>query len=144
MNQIEQLQNEDGRYKIKRLSDYKIQLTYKVPIFAIINERHSIKVIDLVEVKVRYEIKKDELRHHNELPVYHMIKFKERFMQQFSQKWKIKKTKILFQRKSGTISTGDHLISGLYTGFIFDDIPWYRDYQITKILADEVNTDQTF
>lgn len=144
MRQIEQLQNEDGRYKIKRLSDYQIQLTFKIPIFAVVDQKYSIKIIDLVEVKVRYGIKKEEIRKSNELPVYHMIKFKERFVQQLSQKWNIKMQHILFQRKSGIISTGEYLISGLYTGFIFDDDSWYRDYQITKILADEVNTDQTF
>jgi len=132
---IEELKNEDGRYKIKRLSDYKIQLEYKVPIFA--THEDSVRVIDTIKVKVRYKIDINERRHSNELPTYYLIPFKDRFMQILSQNWKIKKKFISLQRKSGLHVIDNHLIYGLYCGFIFDDKSWTRDYLINKILEND-------
>jgi hypothetical protein len=132
---IEELKNEDGRYKIKRLSDYKIQLEYKVPIFA--THEDSVRVIDTIKVKVRYKIDINERRHSNELPTYYLIPFKDRFMQILSQNWKIKKKFISLQKKSGLHVIDNHLIYGLYCGFIFDDKSWSRDYLINKILENE-------
>ena len=61
MNQIiEELKNEDGRYKIRRLSDYKLQLEYKVPIFA--THVDSVRVIDTINIKVRYKIFKSKIK----------------------------------------------------------------------------------
>jgi hypothetical protein len=132
---IEELKNEDGRYKIRRLSDYKIQLEYKVPIFA--THEDSVRVIDTINLKVRYKIDLDERRHSNELPTYYLIPFKDRFMQILSQNWKIKKKFISLQRKGGLHVIDNHLIYGLYCGFIFDDKSWSRDYLINKILENE-------
>jgi len=132
---IEELKNEDGRYKIRKLSDYKIQLEYKVPIFAA--HEDSVRVIDTIKVKVRYKIDINERRHSNELPTYYLIPFKDRFMQILSQNWKIKKKFISLQRKSGLHVIDNHLIYGLYCGFIFDDKSWSRDYLINKILENE-------
>jgi hypothetical protein len=138
---IEELKNEDGRYKIRRLSDYKIQLEYKVPIFAAcdtgLTHEDSIRVIDTIRIKVRYRIDPDERRHSNELPTYHLIPFKDRFLQILSQNWKIKKKFIFLQRKSGLHTIDGYLISGLYCGFIFNDKSWTRDYLINKILENE-------
>ena len=135
---IEELKNEDGRYRVRKLSDYKIQLDYKVPIFGA--HEGSIGVIDTIRVKVRYRIDKDERRHSNELPTYYLIPFKDRFMQILSQNWKIKKKFIHLQRKSGLHTVDGYLISGLYCGFIFDDKSWTRDYLISKILENETGS----
>ena len=135
---IEELKNEDGRYRVGKLSDYKIQLDYKVPIFAA--HEDSVRVIDTIRVKVRYGIDKDERRHSNELPTYYLIPFKDRFIQILSQSWKIKKKFIHLQRKSGLNTIDGYLISGLYCGFIFDDKSWTRDYLISKILENETGS----
>jgi hypothetical protein len=132
---IEKLKNEDGRFKIRKLSDYKIQLEYKVPIFA--THEDSVRVIDTINVKVRYKIDINERRHSNELPTYYLIPFKDRFMQILSQNWKIKKKFISLQRKDELHVIDNHLIYGLYCGFIFDDKSWSRDYLINKILENE-------
>ncbi len=135
MNQIiEELKNEDGRYKIRKLSDLKIQINYKVPIFATNDD--SVTVIDTIKIKVRYKINLDDRRHSNELPTYHLIPFKDRFMQILSQNWKIKKKFIHLQRKSGLHIIDGYQISGLYCGFIFDDKSWSRNYLLNKILED--------
>jgi hypothetical protein len=132
---IEELKNEDGRYKIRRLSDYKLQLEYKVPIFA--THEDSVRVIDTINVKVRYKIDLDERRHLNESPTYYLIPFKDRFIQNLSQNWKVKKKFISLQRKSGFHLIDNHIIYGLYCGFIFTDKSWSRDYLINKILENE-------
>jgi hypothetical protein len=142
---IEELKNEDGRYKVKQLSDYKIQIEYKIPIFAVQEEnidtnRSSIKVIDTITVKVRYKIDLNERRHSNELPTYYLIPFKDRFIQIVSQNWKIKKKFISLQRKSGLHKVDGYLIYGLYCGFIFNDKSWVRDYTINKILENETGS----
>jgi hypothetical protein len=135
---IEELKNEDGRYRVRKLSDCKIQLDYKVPIFAA--HEDSVRVIDTIRVKVRYRIDPDERRHSNELPTYHLIPFKDRFIQILSQSWKIKKKFIHLQRYSGLNTIDGYLISGLYSGFIFDDKSWTRDYLISKILENETGS----
>ena len=140
MNQIiEELKNEDGRYKVRKLSDVKIQINYKVPIFATHDD--SVTVIDTIKVKVRYKINLDDRRHSNELPTYYLIPFKDRFMQILSQNWKIKKKSIHLQRKSGLHIIDGYQISGLYCGFIFDDKSWSRDYLLNKILEDATSSD---
>ena len=55
---IEELKNEDGRYRVRKLSDYKIQLDYKVPIFAA--HEDSVRVIGTIRIKVRYRIDPDD------------------------------------------------------------------------------------
>jgi len=132
---IEELKNEDGRFRIRKLSDYKIQIDYKVPIFAA--HEGSIRIIDTLRIKVRYRIDPDERRHSNELPTYYLIPFKDRFLQILSQNWKIKKKFISLQRRGGLLTIDGYLISGLYSGFIFDDKSWSRDYLISKILENE-------
>lgn len=132
---IEELKSEDGRYKVKKLSDFKIQLEYKIPVFGA--QEGSIRLIDTLNVKVRYQIDKNQRRHQNELPIYYLIPFKDKFMQIVSQNWKIKKKSIHLQRKGGMMSIDGHLIYGLYTGFIFDDKSWTRDYFLNKILNEK-------
>jgi hypothetical protein len=140
MNQIiEELKNEDGRYKVRKLSDFKIQLEYKVPIFAPTNsdEGPAIRIIDTIKVKIRYKMDPNEIRHSNELPVYHIIPFKDRLLQILSQNWKIKKKFIILQRRGGLHKIDGYMISGMFCGFIFDDISWTRDYFLNKILNEK-------
>ena len=135
MNQIiEELKNEDGRYKVRKLSDLKIQINYKIPIFATFDD--SVRLIDTIKIKVRYKINLDDRRHSNELPTYYLIPFKDRFMQILSQNWKIKKKSIILQKKSGLHIIDGYQISVLYCGFIFDDKSWSRNYLLNKILED--------
>ena len=93
-----------------------------------------------MKVKFRYKIDPNEIRHHNELPSYHIIPFKDRFLQILSQNWKIKKKHISLQRKSGTHIIDGYLISGMFCGFIFNDKSLTRDYLISKILENETGS----
>jgi hypothetical protein len=129
------------KYKIKKLSDYKIQLEYEIPIFS--NQEDSVTFIDTIKIKVRYRIDPDERRHSNELPTYYPILFKypNRFIQKLSQKWKIKMKFISISRKSELHVIDGHLISGLYSEFIFKDKNWTRDYLINKILENGTRVD---
>lgn len=124
------------KYKVKKLSDYKIQLEYEIPIFS--NQEDSVTFIDTIKIKVRYRIDPDERRHQNELPTYYLIPFKDRFLQILSQKWKIKKKFIHLKRNGGLHTIDGYLISELYCGFIFDDKSWTRDYLISKILENDI------
>jgi hypothetical protein len=136
MNQIiEELKKEDGRYRVRKLSDYKIQIEYKIPIF--FSDGNSMKVIDTLKMKMRYRIDKNERRSSNEIPVYYLIPIRDRFIQILSQNWAIKKKNILFQRNSGLKTIDGYLINGIYSGIIFEDKSWYRDYTIKQILNEK-------
>jgi hypothetical protein len=138
---IEELKNEDGQYRVRKISDTKILIDYKIPIFGLQAEnsqnRKSVRLLETIRIKVRYRISMDERRHSNELPTYHLIPIKDRFMQLLSQNWKIKKKFIYSQRKSGQFIVDGFLISGLYCGFIFNDESWTRDYLLNKLLENE-------
>jgi len=122
-----------SRYKVKRLSDYKIQLEYKIPIFAS-NSKEMI-VIHTFKVKVKYRLDPLELRSSGQKPTYHQIPFKDRFLQLISQNWKIKKKNILLQNSHHFYTIGEFQIHKLYSGFIFHDPTWFRDYQIYTLLS---------
>lgn len=140
MNQIiEELKNEDGLYRVRKLSDLKIQIGYKVPIFAA--HDNSVRLIDTIKIKVQYKIDLNDRRHSNELPTYYLIPIKDRFIQILSQNWKIKKKFIHLQKKSGLHIIDGHQIYGLYSGIIFDDKIWSRDYLLKKILEDATSID---
>ena len=132
---IEELKKEDGRYRVRKLSDYKIQIEYKIPIF--FSDGNSMKVIDTLKMKMRYRIDKNERRSSNEIPVYYLIPIRDRFIQILSQNWAIKKKNILFQRNSGLKTIDGYLINGIYSGIIFEDKSWYRDYTIKQILNEK-------
>lgn len=143
---IEELKNEDGRYKVKRLSDNKIQLEYSVPLMAeqetsTMYPNGSVKVIGKIHLKIRYKIKEDERRHSNELPTYYLIPIKDRFFQIMSQNWKIKKKFISLQRKSGLQVIDKHIIYGLYVGFIFTDKSWTKSWTRDKIINEIFNNE---
>jgi hypothetical protein len=133
MNQIiEELKKEDGRFRVRKLSDYKIFVEYKIPIFC--SDGNSIKVIDTLKLKMRYRIDKNERRSSNEIPVYYLIPIRDRFLQILSQCWAIKKKNIIFQRNSGLKTIDGYLIDAIYSGIIFEDKSWYRDYTLKTIL----------
>jgi hypothetical protein len=83
---------------------------------------------------MRYRIDKNERRSSNEMPVYYLIPIKDRFLQILSQKWKIKKKNILLQKNFGLKPIDGYLVSGIYSGIIFEDKSWYRDYTLKSIL----------
>jgi len=132
---IEELKKEDGRYRVRKLSDYKIQIEYKIPIFC--SDGDSVKVIDTLKMKMRYRIDKNERRSSNEIPVHYLIPIKDRFLQILSQCWAIKKKNIILQRNSGLKTIDGYLINAIYTGIIFEDKSWYRDYTIKQILNEK-------
>lgn len=143
---IEELKNEDGHYKIKRLSDSKIQLEYSVPLMAEqeASEMYpdgSVKVIGKIHLKIRYKIKENERRSSNELPTYYLIPIKDRFLQIISQNWKIKKKFISLQRNSSLLLVENHLIYGLYCGFIFNDKNWTKSWTRDKIINEIFNNE---
>ena len=136
---IEELKSEGGRMRVRRLSDTKILLDYKIPILATqgdVKKQHSVRVIDTLRVKIRYRIDLDERRHSNELPTYHLIPIKDRYLQILSQNWKIKKKFISLSRKRELQNVEGYLISELYCGIIFSDTSWTRDYLLNKVLED--------
>lgn len=127
---IEELKNEDGQYKLRKLSDNVIFIKYKIPIFA--SNNNLIILTSTLDVKIRFRKNKNI-----NSDIYNMIHFKEKFVQKLSQKWVVKKGRILFQRKSGLFKIEDYLINGLYCGVIIDDASWYRNYKIDKLLENE-------
>jgi hypothetical protein len=136
MNQtIEVLKNEDGQIKIRKLSESKISINYEIPIFCQVND--SVRIIDKLKIKIRYKLNNDDRKNLNEFPTYHLIPFKDRFVQILSQNWKIKKKFIIFSRKSGIFELDKYLISGIYCGIIFNDKSWARDYILNRILNEK-------
>jgi hypothetical protein len=127
-------ENIDKSYKLKVLSGYKVQVEYLVPIF-VVSDRCV--PIGKVKFKTRYSIDKDERRHSGDLPTYHLIRSQtDRFLQLLSQKWEIKMKHISLCRRDEFINIDGFQIKGIYTGVIFDDQSWTRDWQIKKILED--------
>jgi hypothetical protein len=128
-------ENIDKSYKLKVLSEYKVQVEYLVPIFAVSDG--YVTIIGKVKFKTKYRIDKDERRHSGELPTYHFIRSQtDRFLQLLSQKWEIKMKHILLHKENEFINIDGFQIKGIYTGVIFDDQSWTRDWQIKKILED--------
>jgi len=117
---------------LKVLSDKKIQLEYKVPIF-ISNDNH-VTMIDMLNIRVRYKIREDELRKLGQSPIYYLIPFKDKYLQRLSQKLNIKKSEILASRKMVFQEKDEYRLFGLYCGFIFNDKNLYREFKISKIL----------
>jgi hypothetical protein len=123
---------DQSRYKVKRLSDYKIQLEYEIPIFA--SNSKDLIIIHKFKVKSKYRLDPLELRKSGQKPLYHQIPIKDRFLQLISQNWKIKKKNILLQNSHHFYTIGEFQIHKLYSGFIFYDPTWFRDYQLRNIL----------
>ena len=120
-----------NQYKLKVLSDCKIQVEYKIPIFI---DKNAQTIIGTVKLKTKYRIDKDERRHSDELPTYYLIPYKDIFMQILSQKWVIKRKNILLYRKSEIINIDGYQISGIYVGILFDDQSWIRDWKLKNVL----------
>lgn len=117
---------------LKVLSDKKIQLEYKVPIF-ISNDNH-VTMIGMLNIRVRYKIREDELRKLGQSPIYYLIPFKDKYLQRLSQKLNIKKSEILASRKMVFQEKDEYRLFGLYCGFTFNDKNLYREFKISKIL----------
>lgn len=153
MNQItEQLKNEAGLIKVRRLSEKKIQLEYYVPILHNVNG--NLIVISNLKIKSRYKIldvlsspfstlssnniKKAKLDEDKSYKTYIILEMKPNFYRNLSQNWKIKikfiKTRRNFDLKKISIDGEEVLISNRIDSIIFDNTSWSRDYIIKNIL----------
>lgn len=132
---IEELIKDIGPVRFSILSDKKIQLEYKVPIIS------NGVVIETIKMKFRYR-KSDE----NWLS----IPIRERFINQLSVRYGIKKKNIkLDYHEIGNkihsmshyyykfcVDGIDYNISSLFKSFIFDDIVWHRE-RLLNILINQ-------
>lgn len=136
---IEGLKSEVGLVRFSVLSDKKIQLEYKVPIFS-----QELK-IDSIKVKFRYEkeyrLNLYNLKHEDS---WSLIPINERFFNKISMSYGIKKSKIKckIEKKVGNFDSNENItivvkgveynINSLIKKFIFNDIKWHRNFIISK------------
>lgn len=134
---IEGLKSEVGLVRFSVLSDKKIQLEYKVPIFS-----QELK-IDSIKVKFRY---KRVLIHEALYSPYYsygwsLIPINERLFNKISMSYGIKKSKIKFKKSEKNdsyesinivVEGVEYSINSLVTKFIFNDIQWHRNFIISK------------
>lgn len=133
---IEGLKNEVGLVRFSVLSDKKIQLEYKVPIFS-----QELK-IDSIKVKFRY--KKEyvlNLYNLNHEDSWSLIPINERLFNKISMSYGIKKSKIKFKKLEKNDSNEninivvegvEYNIDSLVKKFIFNDMQWHRNFIISK------------
>lgn len=132
---IEELKKEVGLVRFSVLSDTKIQLEYKVPIIS------QNVIIDEIKMKFRYRYKKRD-------DVWSFISLRERFINQLSVRYGIKKknikSKYLEKEKNNNTFNYTHLnlnvdgvnytIRTLMMSFIFDDIVWHRERLLKSLI----------
>lgn len=130
---IEELKNEVGLVRFSVLSDTKIQLEYKVPIIS------QNVIIDEIKMKFRYKKQGD---------IWSFISLRERFINQLSVRYGIKKknikSKYLEKEKNNNPFNYTHLnlnvdgvnytIRTLMISFIFDDIVWHRERLLKSLI----------
>lgn len=130
---IEELKNEVGLVRFSVLSDTKIQLEYKVPIIS------QNVIIDEIKMKFRYKKQGD---------IWSFISLRERFINQLSVRYGIKKknikSKYLEKEKNNNPFNYKHLnlnvdgvnytIRSLMISFIFDDIVWHRERLLKSLI----------
>jgi hypothetical protein len=119
--------NEIGPVRFSVLSNYKIQLEYKVSIMCQDSKLEELKM------KFRYKRKGD---------YWYLIPIKELFLNRLSISYGIKKKNIKLRYHSNTdpikidISDGEFIvINSLFSHFIFDDISWYRNMLLKNLLS---------
>ena len=124
---IENLTTEIGKVRFSVLSNYKIQLEYKVSIICQDSKLEELKM------KFRYKRKGD---------YWYLIPIKELFLNRLSISYGIKKKNIKLKYHSNTdpikidISDGEFIvINSLFSHFIFDDISWYRNMLLKNLLS---------
>ncbi len=119
--------NEIGPVRFSVLSNYKIQLEYKVSIMCQDSKLEELKM------KFRYKRKGD---------YWYLIPIKELFLNRLSVSYGIKKKNIKLKYHSNTdpikIDISDEefiVINSLFSHFIFDDISWYRNMLLKNLLS---------
>jgi hypothetical protein len=124
---IENLTTEIGKVRFSVLSNYKIQLEYKVSIMCQDSKLEELKM------KFRYKRKGD---------YWYLIPIKETFFNRLSVSYGIKKKNIKVKYYSNTnpikINISDEefiVINSLFSHFIFDDISWYRNMLLKNLLS---------
>jgi hypothetical protein len=124
---IENLTIEIGKVRFSVLSNYKIQLEYKVSIM------YQDSKLEELKMKFRYKRKGD---------YWYLIPIKETFFNRLSVSYGIKKKNIKVKYYSNTnpikINISDEefiVINSLFSHFIFDDISWYRNMLLKKLLS---------
>lgn len=137
---IEGLKNEVGLVRFSVLSDTKIQLEYKIPIIS------QNVIIDEIKMKFRYKKQGD---------IWSFISLRERFINQLSVRYGIKKknikskylekdknnnpfnythTKVLSAILNLNVDGVNYTIRGLMISFIFDDIVWHRERLLKSLI----------
>lgn len=125
MNQIiEELKNEGGLIKVRKLSDRKIQLHYKIPI------KSMSKIIGYTNIDSIYRLHFDEISF-NRLPN------KDAFYNRLSMFWKIKKKFISLHTINQTFIIDGYTINNPVISIDFSNITWHRDYLLNKLLTNE-------
>jgi len=124
---IENLTTEIGKVRFSVLSNYKIQLEYKVSIMCQDSKLEELKM------KFRYKRKGD---------YWYLIPIKETFFNRLSVSYGIKKKNIKVKYYLNTnpikINISDEefiVINSLFSHFIFDDISWYRNMLLKNLLS---------
>lgn len=132
---IEELKSEVGLVRFSILSDSKIQLEYKIPIFS-----QNI-IIDNIKMKFRYK-KKDD--------IWSLIPIRERFINQLSVRYGIKKKNIKhvylkenrnllnpfdYTYKDINVDGINYTIISIFKSFKFDDITWHRESLLKSLIG---------
>jgi hypothetical protein len=124
---IENLTKDIKKARFSILSNYKIQLEYMAPIM-VQNSKFS-----ELKMKFRYKRKGD---------YWYLIPIKESFINQLSVNYGIKKKNIKIKYHSNVnpvkiyITNEEFLIiDSLFSCFIFNDIQWYRNILLKRLLS---------
>lgn len=128
---IEELKNEVGPVRFSILSENKIQLEYKVPITS------QGSIVSEIKMKFRYRKMND---------IWSLIPIRERFINQLSVTYGIKKKNIKYKYLEKefnntlnldlNVDDKNYKIRSLFKSFIFDDIKWHRE-RLLNFLIDK-------
>lgn len=131
---IEELKNEVGLVRFSILSENKIQLEYKVPILS------QNVIIGEIKMKFRYKKQGD---------IWSLIPIRERFINQLSVRYGIKKKNIKYNYINKNVTNNNpfnytymdlsvdelnYSIRSLFKSFKFDDITWHRERLIKSLI----------
>jgi PP-loop superfamily ATP-utilizing enzyme len=102
----------------------KILLKCSIPAYAVNYQKSPIYIKDF-NILLRFNKKNNYLS---------LIDIKDRTRQKISQNLKVKKEKITFLYKSN-FEYDDYKLSSILTAIVIDDLEWYRNYKLEKILT---------
>ena len=121
---IEELKNEGGLIKVRKLSDKKIQLHYKIPI------KSASQIIGYTNIDSIYKLYVDGVS-------FNRIPNKDAFYNRLSMFWKIKKKFISLHTINQTFIIDGYTINNPVISIDFNNITWHRDYLLNKLLKNE-------